>query len=52
MVEDLDTIRTSIAEFGRKNRVTLIWFSIVLIVACFSVVTCIGCLNAYRYIIK
>lgn len=48
---NLDSIRSSVTAFGRENRVTLIWFSIVLIVACFSVVTCIGCVNTYRYII-
>ena len=51
-IDDLGSFGTSVEEFGRSNRATLIWLSIVLIVACFSVMTCIGCLNAYRYIIK
>ena len=49
---DFESIKSSLAAFGRENRVTLIWLSTVLIVACFSVVTCIGCVNTYRYIIR
>ena len=45
-------IGPSVAKFGDENQVLIIWFSMVVIMLCYSGVSVFGCLNTCRYVVK
>ena len=48
----LNGIGPSVEDFGKQNQVTIMWFSMILIVVFYSGLIVFGCHNTYRYIIK